>query len=193
METTYSSASRADKPADGILEHLMLSVGDGNRKAFAELYDLTSIRVLGLTRRVLCNPSDAEEVTQDVFLEIWRRAVRFDPSRGSALNWILMIAHSRAVDKVRSSQASRHRDHCYAQQTTHSEAGTDLNYITRASNVEQLRTALPGLTSVRREALTLAFFSDQSYREASATLKIPVPTFKSRVRDGLIALKIALT
>ena len=91
-------------------DELLARVGAGDRAAFGALYDATAPRVFGLVRRLVVDPAQAEEVTQDVYLEIWQTAPRFDPARGSALAWMFTLAHRRAVDRIRSAQAARDRD-----------------------------------------------------------------------------------
>lgn len=92
------------------VEQCLVRAADGDERAFADLYDATAPRVFGLVLRILVDRSQAEEVAQEVYLEAWRSARRFDPARGAAISWLLQIAHARAVDRVRSSQAQRDRD-----------------------------------------------------------------------------------
>src|SRR5690349_15778763 len=92
------------------LDALMAQVARGDEAAFARVYDAVAGAVFGLVRQVLRNPAQSEEVTQEVLVEVWRSATRFDADRGSALAWILMLAHRRAVDRVRSEQASQDRE-----------------------------------------------------------------------------------
>lgn len=179
--------------ADTSFEELMCQVANGSAESFAMLYDRTASRIFGLCRRVLRNDSDAEEVTQEVFLEVWRRAARFDPVKGSALNWILMVAHSRAIDRVRLAEAVRIRDDAHNRRSTEREIDSVMESILQTDDACRVRTALAGLSDIRREALTLAFLTDHTYREASDLLQVPVPTFKSRVRDALLAIRPALT
>ncbi|CAM5514245.1 RNA polymerase sigma factor OS=Streptomyces antimycoticus OX=68175 GN=SSPO_027620 PE=3 SV=1 [Streptomyces antimycoticus] len=92
------------------LEELLQMVARGDQNAFGALYDAVSGPVLGLTRSLLRNPAQAEEVTQEVLVEVWRSAARFEPGRGSAMAWIMTVAHRRAVDRVRSAQAASDRE-----------------------------------------------------------------------------------
>ena len=103
-----------DVPEDGTardaVADLLLRIGDGDQRAFAELYDTLSSRVFGLILRVLVNRSQSEEVLQEVFLEIWQSATKFAPNKGQGRTWVMTIAHRRAVDRVRASQSSADRD-----------------------------------------------------------------------------------
>ena len=171
------------------LDALLALTAAGNQLAFADLYDRTAPRVHSLCRRLTRNDSDAEEATQDTYLEIWSTAARFDSSRGSAISWILMLAHSRAVTTIRKSESTRRRDTDYAAEMAGFDVDVVVDHILRSADVEQIRLALPGLSAVRREAVTLAFYSGHTYAEASKILQVPLPTFKTRVRDGLLALR----
>src|SRR5690348_4766355 len=99
-----------DSAATLSTEDLLQRVATGDREAFAQLYDRTAPRVFGLVKRLLRDHSQSEEVTQEVFLEIWQTATRYDTSKGGAIAWMLTMTHRRAVDRVRASQASRNRD-----------------------------------------------------------------------------------
>lgn len=176
----------------GDLGGLLGRVATGHRDSFTVLYDATAARVFGLARSVLRNESLAEEVTQDVFLEIWQRAGRFDSSRGSALSWVMTLAHSRAVDKVRHHQAVYLRDHRDSVTSYQPEVDVVLNDVLNGQDREQLRDALVGITRQQQEAIALTFLAGHSYREASVILGVPLGTFKTRIRDGLINLRTAL-
>ena len=174
------------------LAGLLESVATGHREAFAALYDATAGRVFGMTRAVLRNDSLAEEVTQDVFLEIWQRAARFDRRLGTPVSWIMTLAHSRAVDKVRHHQAVYLRDHRDAVTSYQPDVDVVLQEVLGGQDRQLLRDALVGITPRQNEAIVLTFFGGHSYREASVLLGIPLSTFKTRVRDGLINLRTAL-
>jgi RNA polymerase sigma-70 factor (ECF subfamily) len=169
---------------------LLSAVAKGDQTAFAALYDRVGAQVYGLARRVLRDPSQSEEITQEVLLEVWRTASRFDASRGSANGWILTMAHRRAVDRVRSEQASRNRD----QRVATRDAGA-AGYDVVAEDVEirmeqqQVRKALEKLTDLQREAVELAYYQGYTYREVAELLDAPVGTVKTRLRDGLIRLR----
>lgn len=168
----------------------MSKVTKGDQNAFAELYDRVGSQVYGLVRRVLRDPSQSEEITQEVLLEVWRSASRFDRSRGTANGWIMTMAHRRAVDRVRSEQSSRDRDHRVGTR----DAG-EAPFDSVSEDVEirleqqQVRLALEDLTDLQREAIELAYYGGYTYREVAELLDTPLGTVKTRLRDGLIRLR----
>ena len=174
------------------LEVLLGYVARGNQDAFSELYDRVSSQVFGVVRRVLRDPAQSEEVMQEVLVEVWRSASRFDPARGSATTWMLTIAHRRAVDRVRASQAAMDRDE-RAGRSAHRPAFDEVvEQVETRLEHEQVRQALSVLTDLQREAVTLAYYGGYSYREVSELLDVPLGTVKTRLRDGLIRLRDAM-
>ena len=177
-----------DADPDLSIESLLREVAQGNRAAFAEVYDEVSPVVFGTTLRVLRNQAMAEEVTQEVFLELWRQAPRYDRSKGSPKAWAATIAHRRAVDRVRSEESARARDEADANQTrvTHDVVVDEVT-----ANFERARVvdALARLSEAQREAVSLAFYGGHTYREVAAMLNVPEGTIKTRIRDGLIRLR----
>ena len=153
------------------------------------LYDAVSSRVHGLAVRVVRDPAQAEEVTQEAFLEIWRTASRYDPDRGSAVSWLLTITHRKAVDRVRSAEASSRRESTYHHQNQTVDADTTAEAATASLEARRVRTALEALTEVQREAIELAYFGGYSHTEVATLLDLPVGTAKTRIRDGLIRLR----
>lgn len=180
--------------ADGTpdLAALLKSSARGDQAAFARLYDATSARAHGLVLRVVRDRAQAEEVTQEVFLEVWRQASRFDPARGSALAWLMTIAHRKAVDRVRSAEAATRRDQNY-ESANHTPAHDVTADAAHASlEARRVRTAVKQLTDVQREAIELAYFGGYTHTEVATLLDLPVGTAKTRIRDGLIRLRDAI-
>ncbi len=177
----------APVPASG---DLLTQVARGDEAAFAALYDELAPRVFGLCRRIVRDPAQAEEVTQEALVEVWRTAGRYDPAKGSAASWVLTIAHRRAVDRVRSEQASTDRERRVATQ----EVPYDdvVEQATARLERQQVRRCLEGLTHLQREAITLAYYRGYSYREVADLLGAGLPTVKTRMRDGLIRLRDCL-
>jgi RNA polymerase sigma-70 factor (ECF subfamily) len=186
-ETDPSEHSARSAPAS--LEDLLARVARGDQDAFAEFYDRTSSRVLGLVQRLLVDHAQSEEVTQEVFLEIWQTAPRYASDRGSPTTWILTMAHRRAVDRVRASEASRQRDLRIGVRD-HVDGYDDVAEQTevRLENV-RVQRALSRLSEAQREAVTLAYYGGLTQREVSDRLGLPLGTVKTRLRDGMIRLR----
>nr|WP_242484259.1 ECF RNA polymerase sigma factor SigK [Streptomyces sp. NE5-10] len=167
----------------------MRKVAQGDQQAFSTLYDALAPMVFGLVLRVLRDRAQSEEVTQEVMIDLWRQAARYEPTAGSVTTWAATIAHRRAVDRVRSAQAAADREHAQAARehtTAYDEVAEQVE--TRLES-EQVRRCLRGLTELQRQAVTLAYYRGLTYREVAETLHTPLPTIKTRMRDGLIRLR----
>jgi RNA polymerase sigma-70 factor, ECF subfamily len=177
---------------DATGEELLVAVAGGDTRAFGVLYDRVTPQVLGVALRVLRDRSLAEEVTQEVMVEVWRKATRFDPERGTASGWITTLAHRRAVDRVRSEQASRDRDDRVSRRDEPRAFDQVADEVQVRLDHWQVRRALAELTDRQREAIELAYFGGHTYRDVAKVLDIPEGTAKSRLRDGLLRLRYAL-
>jgi RNA polymerase sigma-70 factor (ECF subfamily) len=187
---TPPRVSEAAAPQTGSdLAELLKRSGRGDEAAFAQLYDATSSRAYGLAVRVVRDPSQAEEVTQEAFLEIWRTASRYDAARGSAVSWVLTLVHRKAVDRVRSAEASTRRDTTYHQGSQAVEHDSTAEAAHASMEARRVRQAMESLTEVQREALELAYFKGYTHTEVATMLDLPVGTAKTRIRDGLIRLR----
>ncbi len=171
------------------LAELLRRSGRGDEAAFAELYDAVAARAYGLAVRVVRDPAQAEEVAQEALLEIWRTASRFDEKLGSPVSWILTIVHRKAVDRVRSAEASSRRDTTYLQQSGTREHDSTAEAANASMEARRVRQAMQSLTDVQREALDLAYFKGYTHTEVAAMLDLPLGTAKTRIRDGLIRLR----
>jgi RNA polymerase sigma-70 factor (ECF subfamily) len=189
--TPVATSSEAATGVPDLAELLRRS-SRGDEAAFAELYDATTRRVFGLALRVVRDPAQAEEVTQEAFLEIWRTSARIDQDRGSGLAWMLTIVHRKAVDRVRSAEASTRRDTAYHQGATTVDHDTTAEAAEASLEAHRVRGALRTLTEVQREALELAYFGGYTHTEVAKMLDLPVGTAKTRIRDGLIRLRDAM-
>ncbi|WP_260439611.1 ECF RNA polymerase sigma factor SigK [Humibacillus xanthopallidus] len=187
-----SGDTSPEGPARIDLERLLRRSAAGDEDAFAELYDAVSSRLYGLVRRVLRDPAQSEEVAQEVFLDIWRQSARFDPARGSALSWMLTIAHRRAVDRVRSAEASRQRDDTYGTSNQDVDHDSTSEAVVERLDAERVHRALATLTEAQRQALELAYLSGYTHTEVATMLDLPLGTAKTRIRDGLIRLRDTL-
>ena len=177
--------------SDRSLADLVELVALGDREAFCALYSRTSWKVFGLSNAIIRDASHAEEVTQEVFLEIWQRAAGFNRSKGSASGFVMRLAHSRSVDRIRHINNSRLRDGTYVRQEFRPDADCVIEDVVMHDEVRQLHAAVAGLTSLQREAITLTFLIGHTNRVASDMLGIPLSTLKTRVRDGVRALRCA--
>jgi RNA polymerase sigma-70 factor (ECF subfamily) len=187
-------------PTDNELDHagespttrqqwLLERVALGDRVAFGELYDEMAPRVLGLVKRLLRDHSQSEEVTQEIFLEIWQTASRFDPNKGGASTWILTMTHRRAVDRVRASQSSRDRDVKVGIRDLDADYDHVAESVETSVEHERVVKAMARLTELQREAITLSYYGGYSNSEVATILSVPIGTIKTRIRDGMIRLR----
>lgn len=174
------------------LQELLVRVARGDQAAFAQVYDAVSGPVLGLVRSILRDPAQSEEVAQEVLVEVWRTAPRFQASRGSAMNWVLTLAHHRAVDRVRSAEASAAREHRAALLDRTPAFDEVSEQVETRLEREQVRRCLRTLSELQRQSVTLAYYRGLTYREVAELLTVPLGTVKTRLRDGLIRLRDCL-
>lgn len=160
--------------------------------AFASLYDSIISPVFGLVRRIVRDPAISEEVTQDVMLEVWKMAPRYDPMQGSGLSWILTIARRRAIDRVRSEQASRNRAARIGSEHLEREHDEVAEAAVRESERSTVASALSNLSQLQREAIELAYYEGLTQNEIADRLGVPLGTIKTRIRDGMLRLHEAL-
>ena len=172
------------------LDVLVGKVALGDAQAFERVYDEVSAAVYGLARRVVRDPARAEDVTQEVFLDVWRKAPSFDASRGKAKTWVMTIAHRRAVDAVRRSESQKRQDqHSAPDEVSHDEPA---DAVIEAEEHGAVRDCLETLTELQLESVRLAYFNGYTYSEVATLLDKPLPTIKTRMRDGLIRLRDCL-
>ncbi|ACL39680.1 RNA polymerase, sigma-24 subunit, ECF subfamily [Pseudarthrobacter chlorophenolicus A6] len=180
--------SAAEDPATCLIG-LLRETGQGSREAFAEFYRRTSRRVFGMVRRVVPDPGLSEEVTQEVFIAVWRDAATYHPGLGSPAAWLLTIAHRKAVDKVRSHRSSINRDEPRTGASRTRPNDEVAASVPARSDTLRLRPSMAALSPLQREAIVLAYFGSLTYREAAERLSQPLPSIKSRIRDGLTHLR----
>jgi RNA polymerase sigma-70 factor, ECF subfamily len=175
------------------LAELLARVGAGDHEAFAMFYDRTSRVVYGIVLHVVRDRAQAEEVTQEVYVDAWKAATRFDAASGSPTAWLNTIAHRRAVDRVRSSERRIHREQRVYLESPEGPVASDTSDIVVAHDEgSRVRTALASLPAAQREAVLLAYFDGQSHRDISESLNLPLGTVKTRIRDGLRRLRTQL-
>ncbi len=184
----HEGGHRAALPEVGVdLDWLLVAVARGDQTAFELVYQRLRVPVYRAVQAVLRDPAQSEEVAQEVLLELWVTAVHYDPDKGGAARWAMMIARRRAIDRVRSSVAATVRDHRSAPSAalwdqTH-EAATDI------LDRERLARCLDLLSEPQREAITLAFYGGHTYSEVAVLVGAPLGTVKGRIRDGLSKLR----
>ena len=165
-------------------------VARGDTAAFDAVYEQIAASVFGVVKRVIRDPAQSEEVTQDVLLDIWQDASKFDAERGSAVAWVMMLAHRRAVDRVRSVQKEAERERRVAT--------ADIPYDEVAEAVEstfereRVRRCLDSLTDLQRESVNLAYYRGYTYGQVASLLGVPTGTIKTRMRDALVRLRDCL-
>ncbi|MFD9853267.1 MULTISPECIES: sigma-70 family RNA polymerase sigma factor [Streptomyces] len=174
------------------LDQLMVSAAEGNRDAFAGVYDTVAGPVMGMVRKVLRDSAQSEEVMQDVLLEVWRTCERFRPDRGSAMAWIMTLAHRRAVDRVRASQASQDREHRAAALSSDTPFDEVSEQVETRMEWQRVRHCVRTLTDIQRESVVLAYYGGFTYKEIAHSLSLPLGTVKTRLRDGMIRLRDCL-
>ncbi|GAB3562234.1 ECF RNA polymerase sigma factor SigK [Spelaeicoccus albus] len=184
MESDLVSAKR--------LARLIERTADGDQAAFAELYDATAARVYGMARRVLIDPNLSEDATQEAYLQVWREAGRYSPAEGSAISWLITIAHRRAVDKVRSERARSDREDRYESASAAVAHDEVAEAVAQHSEAEQVMSCMGTLTDSQRESITLAYYAGLTYRQVAERVHAGLPAVKSRIRDGLLRLKKCL-
>ena len=177
-----------DEAAKDPLGALLSRAGRGDQSAFAELYDSLAPLLHGIVLKVVRDPAQSEEVTQEAFIELWRLAPRYDATRGSVKSWAATLAHRRAIDRVRSEQASCERTEREGQKRPIQSTDVAEQVVANIDGT-RVRKALERLTEIQRQAVELAYFGGHSYREVALLLDVAEGTIKTRIRDGMIRLR----
>jgi RNA polymerase sigma-70 factor (ECF subfamily) len=189
-ELVVTSSPDDARPLDD--ETLLRRVARGDSAAFELIYDRYADAVFGMVLRVLRDRAQAEEVAQEVLVEAWRTATRFDASRGSARAWLLTMARRRAIDRVRSAQAADDREVRAASGSLTPEYDEVSEAVVTRLEAEEVRGCLDTLTDLQRESVQLAYYRGYTHSQVSHLLEVPLGTVKTRLRDGLIRLRDCL-
>ncbi|MER6316190.1 ECF RNA polymerase sigma factor SigK [Streptomyces sp. NPDC001581] len=171
------------------MEEVMARVGHGDRDAFTVLYDAVVATVFGIVVKVVRDRAQSQEVAQEVMIDLWRQAARYRPEQGTVKTWVATIAHRRAVDRVRSAQASSDREHATALRDHPTPFDQVAEEVESHLESEQVRRCLETLTELQRQAVTLAYYQGLTYRAVAERLGSPLATVKTRMRDALIRLR----
>ena len=161
----------------------------GDRDAVAELYDRHAARVLGLAYRIVRNSGDAEDVVQEVFSQAWRTAANYEPSRGSVAGWLLMMARTRAIDRLRARQSRPQVDVAPDLDRLPSDTASTSDRIIANQQAANVRAAMLALPPEQKVALELAYFEGLTQSEIAERLQIPLGTAKTRIRAALASLR----
>lgn len=165
------------------------AVARGQREALREVYDLTSAKLFGIILRILRDREEAEDVLQDVYVTVWNRADRYDPSRASPVTWLATIARNRAIDRLRSLGPRRAGASMEDAETLPDEAPDALSRLEADDEARALRRCLETLDARTRGSIVAAFFGGVTYEDVAAREGVPLGTMKSTIRRGLIRLK----
>ncbi|MCV7402361.1 ECF RNA polymerase sigma factor SigK [Mycobacterium fragae] len=174
------------------LDALLRRVARRDADAFAAFYDQTRARVYGLIVRVLRDAGYSEETTQEVYLEVWRTADAYESAKGSALSWLMTMAHRRAVDRVRAEQAASQRESRYGAANVESSSDVVADSAIAGDERRRVVECLGGLTDAQRQCIEMAYYGGLTYAEVSQRLAANLSTIKSRMRDALRALRNCL-
>jgi RNA polymerase sigma-70 factor (ECF subfamily) len=171
--------------------NLVIAIGRWREQALAEVYRRHGGAVHALARRIIRNDAPAEEITQEVFLDLWNRPEKFDAQRGTLRSFLLARTHGKSVDYVRSETSRRNREERTSRETA--TAGYDIDHeVWDMAVAEQVHEALEALPDDLRKPIELAYFGGHTYREVAEMLRQPEGTVKSRIRSGLGHLRVNL-
>ncbi len=173
---------------------MVVRLASGDQQAMAELYDATRSQVFGLAVRILDDPSSAEDVVIEVFSQCWRRASTYDSTKGNVMAWLLNMTRSRAIDAVRARRRHANTEPLDAAACAIRSDEPDPSDVSICAEQRRLvRSALMTLSEQQRHAIELAFYKGLTHAQIAAQLGQPLGTVKTRIRDGMMKLRQALT
>jgi len=182
--------SLADNRA--LLTAALARVAAGDRVALQTVYRLTSAKLFGLCARILGDRAEAEDVLQDIYMTVWRKAAGFDPTRASPITWLVAIARNRAIDRLRSRGSARRFAPIDAAAEVADGAPTPEIAVEDSEAYARLHGCLQALAGHERSALNGAFFDGNTYEELAVRMNVPLGTMKSWIRRAMIKLKACL-
>lgn len=191
-DTARGGADAAVQQADDLA--IIRRMADGDATGLSDLYDRYARGIFSLSFRILQDQGEAEEVVQDVFAQAWRQAGRYDTSRGVVVAWLLVMARSRSIDRVRAKAGRpplQEDDPALLRDLADGGVAAD-TLIVSAEQASRVRAALVGLPLLQRTAIELAFYDGLTHAEIAERLELPLGTVKTRIRLGLLKLREAM-
>ncbi|MFF3737942.1 sigma-70 family RNA polymerase sigma factor [Streptomyces sp. NPDC002566] len=185
-------ASRAQHIGASETDRLLLSVAEGSQDAFTRLYDAVAGPIYGIACQVLRDPARAEEVAQEVMLEVWQTAPRYRPESGHAMTWMMTIAHHRAVDCVRTARRAAERERTVSQRESVPAFDDVAEAVEALGEREEVRTCLRQLTTELLQPVLLVYYRGLTHAEVASVLSLPLGTVKSRLRRALTHMRHCL-
>jgi RNA polymerase sigma-70 factor (ECF subfamily) len=167
-------------------------VAAGDRAALRIVYQDTSAKLFGVCLRILNDRSEAEDVLQDVYVTVWRKAGMFDPARASPITWLVAIARNRSIDRLRSGAASRRSEPVESAEDIRDDAPAALDLVVEAEEHARLKTCLGELEERQAQVIRSAFFEGVTYEQLAQRMSVPLGTMKSWIRRGLMKLRTCL-
>jgi RNA polymerase sigma factor (sigma-70 family) len=175
-----------------LLAAALARVSGGDRAALRNVYQDTSAKLFGVCLRILNDRSEAEDVLQDVYMTVWRKAGTFDPSRASPITWLVAIARNRSIDKLRSGAAGRRTEPIETAAEVSDPAPAAVEVLEKAQTSTKLNGCIGELEARQATAIRAAFLDGNTYEELAKRMDVPLGTMKSWVRRGLLKLRACL-
>jgi RNA polymerase sigma factor (sigma-70 family) len=173
------------------LNRLLIQTGRNDQKAFAEMYKRTSSKLFGVCLRMLRDRGEAEEVLQETYTTVWRRAAGFDPTKASAITWLITLSRNKAIDRLRQHREELLDDPSKLEQTVDDQP-TPAAGAETSQEYGRLNTCLDALEPQQRDSVREAFFTGATYNELATRSQVPLGTMKSWIRRSLMQLRICL-
>ncbi len=193
MPSSQASASTASRrPHERQLDDLLVRVGEGDSAAFDDLHSITNRQLSGVVLKILRGASHAEEVTQELYLQIWSQASRFEPQKGTARAWMTTMARRRAIDRVRTVQAAVVRESRYTAGQHVRDIDDVWERVSDRIDAEAVRSAVLNLSPKQRQAVVMAYLEGRTAVDIASAIDVAVGTVKTRTRDGLTNLRAQL-